>query len=121
MQKAYDRVSWQFLFQVLQKMGFDKHWCKWIKACILGAWFSVIINGSVSGFFPSMQGVRQGDPLSPALFIIMVEALSRTIKQHHLYEKWKGAKIEGTSISVMHSLFANDTLLFGSSLVSKAK
>ena len=51
----------------------------------------------------------------------MAEALSRNIKHHHLSDKWKGAKIEDTTISVTHSLFANDTLLFGSSLVAEAK
>ena len=95
-------------------MGFSKHWCKWIKACILGAWLSVIVNGSASGFFTSTQGVRQGDPLSLALFIIMAKAFSKIIKHYHLMGKWKGAKIGGTSILVTHYLFTNDTLLFGS-------
>ena len=51
MMKEYDRVCWKFLFQVLSKMGFSKNWCKWIKACIAGAWFLVIINGKPMGFF----------------------------------------------------------------------
>ena len=102
-------------------MGSSYQWCKWIRACISGAWFSVIINGTASSFFSSTQGIRQGDPLSPALFIIMAKAFSRTIRHYHLLGKWKGASIIGTSISITHSLFADDTLLFGISQVSEAK
>lgn len=79
-------------------MGFSKHWCKSIKACISRAWFSVIVNGSASSFFTSTQGVRQGDPLSSALFIIMAKAFSKIIKHYHLMGKWKGAEIGGTYI-----------------------
>ena len=64
MMKAYDRVCWKFLLQVLSKMGFSKNWCKWIKACISGAWFLILIKGKPVGFFSSTQGIRQGDPLS---------------------------------------------------------
>ena len=121
MMKAYDRVFWSFLLQVLQQMGFSNQWCKWIRACISGAWFSVIVNGTASSFFSSTQGIRQGDPLSPALFIIMAEAFSRTIRHYHLLGKWKGENITGTSISITHSIFADDTLLFGISQVSEAR
>lgn len=57
MMKAYDRVKWDFLFKVLHKFGFAKGWCKWIKACIMDAWFLVLINGVLAGFFSSTQGV----------------------------------------------------------------
>ena len=102
-------------------MGFSDQWCKWIRACISGAWFSVIVNGTASGFFSSTQGIRQGDPLSPSLFIIMAEAFSRTIRHYHFLGKWKGENITGTSISITHSLFVDDTLLFGISQVSEAR
>ena len=88
MMKAYDRVCWKFLLQVLAEMGFSKNWCKWIKACISGAWFSLVINGKLVGFFPSTQGIRQGNPLSLVLFIIMAEAFSRAISHQHLLKKW---------------------------------
>ena len=58
MMKAYDRVNWFFLFKVLEKMGFGKKWCKWIKACVLGAHFSILINGSLEGYFQSSQSIR---------------------------------------------------------------
>lgn len=108
------------MFQVLLRMGFSKGWRKWIKACISRAWFLVIVNGKVVVFFSSTQGVRQGDPLSPALFIIMAEAFSRTINHQHVIGKWKGATIAGTNISVTHSLFVDDNFLFGASNIQEA-
>lgn len=96
-------------------------WCKWMKACISSACFSVLRNGKLAGFFSSTQGVRQGDPLSPILFIIMAEAFSRSITRQHKINKWHGAHISGTNISITHSLFAYDTLLFGLSNVQEAQ
>ena len=117
MMKVYDRVCWNFFLQVLAKMGFSKNWCKWIKASISGAWFSLVINGKPKGFFTSTQGIRKGDPSSQVLFIIMAEAFCRAISHQHMLNKWKGALISGTNISITHSLFVDDTLLFGLSNV----
>jgi hypothetical protein len=121
MMKAYDKLNWFFLLLVLHQFGFSSRWCKWIKACISGAHFSILINGAPAGFFASSQGVRQGDPLSPFLFIIMAEALSRLINSFNQKGLWKGINIIGTSLSITHSLFADDTLLFGSSTYQEAQ
>ena len=80
----------------------------------------MVINGKPEGFFPSTQGIRQGDPLSLVLFIIMAEAFSRAISHQHLLNKWKGDLILGTSISITHSLFAGDILLLFLSNVQEA-
>ena len=66
-EKAYDSISWEFLYQVMGRMGFSSRWLSWIKWCISIASFSVLINGSLAGFFPSSKGLRQGNPLSPYL------------------------------------------------------
>ena len=60
-----DTISWEFLYQVMGKMGFGGRWMSWIKWCISTASFSVILNGSPAGFFPTSRGLRQGDPQSP--------------------------------------------------------
>ena len=72
-EKAYDSISWEFLYQVLGRMGFGSWWLTWIKWCISTASFSILINGSPAGFFPSSRGLRQGDTLSPYLFVIGME------------------------------------------------
>jgi hypothetical protein len=80
MEKAYDHVSWDFLLYLLRRCGFGQKWCSWIKFCISSTLFSVLINGSLAGFFNSSRGIRQGDPLSPFLFVIVMEAFSRMVK-----------------------------------------
>uniref|UniRef100_A0A2N9II99 Uncharacterized protein n=1 Tax=Fagus sylvatica TaxID=28930 RepID=A0A2N9II99_FAGSY len=71
-EKAYDHVNWGFLIYLLQRCGFSVRWRNWIHFCISTARFSILINGCPSGFFPSSRGLRQGDPLSPLLFVIVM-------------------------------------------------
>lgn len=113
MMKAYDRVNWQALLSVLTKFGFGVKWVKWIQAFISTARFSIILNGSPCGFFASSGGLRQGDLLSPFLFIILAEAFSRAISCAKERGLWKGISIPRMTMSHTHCFFANDTLLFG--------
>jgi hypothetical protein len=80
MEKAYDHVNWKFLLYFLRKCGFGERWCSWIKHCISSTRFSVLINGVPSDFFGSSRGVRQGDPLSPFPFVLVMEAFSRMLE-----------------------------------------
>lgn len=77
--KAYDRVDRSFLVEVLVKFGFCKAWIKWISSMIMQFSASVLVNGSPQGFFPTSQGIRQGDSLSPFLFILMAEVIGHLI------------------------------------------
>ena len=112
LEKAYDHVHWGFLLYMLRRCGFTRRWRRWIFMCISTARFSVLINGTPCGFFASSRGLRQGDPLSPLLFILVMEALSRL-----LFRAREGGFISGYDIgqtnflSISHLLFADDTLI----------
>lgn len=69
MKKVFDNVCWNFVDYILDKFGFSKKWRKWIKTCITTTSFAVMINGGPSTFLNASKGLRQGDPLSPLLFI----------------------------------------------------
>jgi hypothetical protein len=70
MEKAFDRMEWDFLLAIMLKLGFYPTWVNWIWICVSSTSFSVMINGSPFGLFTSTRGLHQGDPLSPFLFIL---------------------------------------------------
>ena len=114
-EKACDSISWDFLYQVMNRMGFGSRWVSWIKWCISTAFFSVLFNGSPTGFFPSSKGLRQGDPLSPYLFVIGMEVLSCLLNRAVERNYFAGSRIavgRGEDLVISHLLYADDTLIF---------
>jgi hypothetical protein len=112
-EKAYDHVDWNFLLYMLRRCGFNEKWRRWIYACISTVHFSILVNGSPSGFFPSSRGLRQGDPLSPLLFLIVMEALSKMLDKAVERGYLAGFQVDNlghNALSISHLFFADDTL-----------
>ena len=76
--KAFDRVNWTFL-RLLIQIGIPLLGVNWIMGCVSSSCFAVLLNGPPSDFFPASRGIRQGCPLSPLLFILIIESLGRII------------------------------------------
>ena len=114
-EKAFDHVNWDFLMEVMSKMGFGHRWINRMKWCCSTATFLILINGSPSGLFRSSRGLRQGDPLFPYLFLFAMEALSQLLSCARNGGFISGFRVGGRGregLIVSHLLFADDTLIF---------
>lgn len=109
--KAFDSYNWQFIYDVLILRGYPFPFIRWVHSCITSARFSVKINGDPSGYFSSSRGVRQGDPLSPYIFVLVMDVLSELLgklKDNGLFRLQKNMEQMG----VNHLCFADDLMLF---------
>lgn len=109
---AYDRLEWHFLWGILSHMGFDSDWIELIMDCLSSVRYSFIINGEPRGFVTPSKGLRQGDPLSPYLFILCAEGLSALITQFVTNGQLKGLQVCEGAPTISHLLFADDSLLY---------
>jgi hypothetical protein len=110
--KAYDRVDWTYLEGALVKLGFDAKWILWIMSCVKSVSYRVRLNGNHLRRFKPTRGLRQGDPLSPYLFLLVAEGLSKLIQNGIDEGKLQELKICRQSPGISHLLFADDSLLF---------
>ena len=109
--KAYDTISCRCIMDILSSMGTPAYLMRCIKECITTPSFSVSVNGELAGFLASKQGLRQGDPLSPFLFIIVMEAFSRSLSvAAHRQEFLFHPKCK--DINLTHLCFTDDIFLF---------
>lgn len=108
--KAFDSVSWDFLFDVLAAMEFPIPFINWVKQCITTAMFSVVLNGELVDYFPGKRGLRQGDPLSPYLFLIIMEAFTAmlTFRTQNLAFTFHPKCKE---LNISHLIFADDLFI----------
>jgi hypothetical protein len=118
--KDFDKASWQYLRAILDSFGFDQHWVNWILNLTSSAFFSILVNGVPSQPFSPSRGIRQGDPLSPFLFVLMAEGLGCYIKSTVTEGSLKGLPLHNIQPAPSHSQFVDDTLLMNSPTAREA-
>jgi len=105
---------------MLIAFGFDQSWVTWIMNLTSSAFFSILVNDVPSRTFSPSRGIRQGDPLSPFLFIIMAEGLGRSIQAAITGNHLKGLPLHGIHPPISHSQFVDDSLLMGTPMICEA-
>jgi hypothetical protein len=118
--KAYERVDWSFLEKTMQKLGFYHRWVQWIMACVTTVRYSVKFNGTLLEVFSPMRGLRQGDPLSPFLFLFVADGLSAVLQKEVESNGVTPLRVCRGSPGISHLLFADGTLLFFCASVEEA-
>ncbi|CAN1193130.1 LINE-1 retrotransposable element ORF2 protein [Linum perenne] len=118
--KAFDSIHWDYLLLIRAAMNIPSQFIEWISVCLQTTMFSVLINGSPFGYFSAKRGVRQGDPLSPSLFVMVMECL------HCLLRRAGDAGLltyhpRCKKLQIHHLCFADDLLLFSNGSLSGLK
>jgi len=108
--KAYDSVRWEFLYDMLHKLGFHSKWISWIRGCMESAIVSVLVNGSPTEEFKPKRGLRQGDLLAQFLFLVVAEGLVGIVRQAVKANLLSGLMIGRKDFELCILQFANDTL-----------
>lgn len=112
MATAYDRVEWNYLNAIMLALGFPASWCSLVMKCVSSVSFSVRVNGVFSESFIPTRGIRQGDPISPYLFLLCSEGLSCMIKNIGPQYISRGVRVSRAAPWISHLLFADDCIIF---------
>ncbi|CAI0460218.1 unnamed protein product [Linum tenue] len=113
-EKAFDNVNWGCLLKIMELMGFPVRWRNWVKGSMFDYNVSILINGEANGFFPVSKGLRQGDPISPGLFVMVMDVLSLMLEKVRANGMFEGFFMDEKKKigEVTHLLYADDTLIF---------
>ena len=103
--KAYDKLSWSYIRAVLRAFGFDQNWIRWVMALVIMTSLSILLNNAPSRLFTPSRGLRQGDPLSPFIFVLMMEGLGRAIKMANAEGRIQGLKLTLDGVANTHKKF----------------
>ncbi|GKB40364.1 RNA-directed DNA polymerase, eukaryota, partial [Tanacetum coccineum] len=109
--KAPLGITWMVTFWFVRSFGFGNKWCSWIKACLNSSRASILINGSPTSEFSIKRGLRQGDPLSPFLFILVMEGLHNAFEEAVGNGLITGVNIKNSTINVSHLFYADDVII----------
>ncbi|MFS8018660.1 putative RNA-directed DNA polymerase [Helianthus anomalus] len=111
--KAYDSLNWKYLDSIMAQMNFPDRWRGWIMATLVTSRASVLVNGSPTMEFECSRGLRQGDPLSPFLFVLAVEALSGIMKKAMSEGIFNGLRCTSNGPVLSHLIYADDVVFLG--------
>jgi hypothetical protein len=111
MSKAYDRVEWEFLERIMRKLGFHERWIRLVMGCISSVKYQVRVNGSLTDVITPQRGMRQGDPLSPYLFLLCAKGFSSLLNKAEVRGELEGIRICNGAPRFNHLLFADDSLV----------
>ena len=112
MSKAYDMVEWSFLEEIMRRLGFLERWTNLMMLCVKTVSYSILVNSKPKGEIQPSRGTRQGDPLSPFIFLLCTEGLHSLISKAESDGEIKGYSLSRRSPSLTHLLFADDSVLF---------
>ncbi|KAJ9536699.1 hypothetical protein OSB04_un000084 [Centaurea solstitialis] len=112
--KAYDMIDWRFLFNMLTGVGFHPALVRWIKEMVSTTSYSIALNGETHGFFKGERGIRQGDPLSPYLFTVVMEGFTMIFKECIREATAFGYHPGCADLEITHLCFADDLFVFTS-------
>ncbi|GKE02536.1 RNA-directed DNA polymerase, eukaryota, reverse transcriptase zinc-binding domain protein [Tanacetum coccineum] len=112
-EKAFDSLRWDYLDVIIKNLGFGFKWRTWIEGCLKKSRTSVLVNGSPTAEFEIFKGLRQGDPLSPFLFILAMEGLHASIRKAVDVGVFKGASICQGNLGLSHLFYADDAIFVG--------
>ncbi|KAF5458308.1 hypothetical protein F2P56_022343 [Juglans regia] len=112
MSKTYDCVEWCFLETIMVVLGFEKKFVDMVMKCVTTVSFFVLINGKPKGPIVPSRGLRQGDPISPYLFLLCTEGLTTLLRKAERNQVLKGIKVCRRAPNVNHLLFVDDSVIF---------
>ncbi|CAN1148091.1 LINE-1 retrotransposable element ORF2 protein [Linum perenne] len=119
--KAYDKIEWDFVRDTLAHVGFPNHLVRVIMSCISSSSFQVLWNGSCTDSFTPRRGLRQGCPLSPYLFTLCIERLSKMILSAVDFGYWSPVRLASEGTPLSHCFFADDLILFGEASLDQTR
>ncbi|XP_078174456.1 uncharacterized protein LOC144568100 [Carex rostrata] len=119
--KAFDTVQWEFIYAAMRAVNFPNNLIKLVKYCLEAGRVTIMINGQKDGFLKPNRGLRQGCPLSPYLFILVTEFLTKSLQLAQINGSIRGIKLASTAPVITHSMYADDLVLMGLASEAEAK